>query len=78
MFDNDERESDILTVEQETEMIVKIFDATIIGLETLGISKETSLVAMLSQIAVQVEPSVLESALRVNNQFYSRLSNSQK
>ena len=50
--------------------IVDIIEATVRVLVGTGLTRNQSLQVMLSQIAVQVDPKVMETAMMVNKKYF--------
>ena len=60
-----------LTLDEQSELIVKVFQVSLDTLVTSGLEKKDALNGLLSQIAVLVDSSALEHALTINSQFRS-------
>ena len=60
-----------LSLEEQSDLIVKVFKDSIDTLVSSGLEENDALNGLLSQIAVLVEPSVLEHALTINHKFRS-------
>ena len=50
--------------------IVDIIEATVRVLVGTGLTRNQSLQVMLSQIAVQVDPKIMETAMKVNKKYF--------
>ena len=60
-----------LSLEEQSDLIVKVFKDSIDTLVSSGLEENDALNGLLSQIAVLVDPSVLEHALTINHKFRS-------
>ena len=60
-----------LSLEEQSDLIVKVFKNSIDTLVSFGLEENDALNGLLSQIAVLVDPSVLEHALTINHKFRS-------
>ena len=60
-----------LSLDEQSELIVKVFQVSLDTLVTSGLEEEDALNGLLSQIAVLVDSSALEHALTINHQFRS-------
>ena len=60
-----------LSLEEQSDLIVKVFQDSIDTLVSFGLEENDALNGLLSQIAVLVDPSVLEHALTINHKFRS-------
>ena len=60
-----------LSLEEQSDLIVKVFKNSIDTLVSSGLEENDALNGLLSQIAVLVDPSVLEHALTINHKFRS-------
>ena len=60
-----------LSLEEQSDLIVKVFKDSIDTLVSSGLEENDALNGLLSQIAVLVDPSVLEHALAINHKFRS-------
>ena len=60
-----------LSLDQQSELIVKVFQVSLDTLVTSGLEEEDALNGLLSQIAVLVDSSALEHALTINREFRS-------
>ncbi len=57
--------------------IVDIIEATVRVLVGTGLTRKQSLQVMLSQIAVQVEPKIMETALKVNKKYFDTFADAE-
>ena len=64
-----------LSLDEQSELIVKVFQVSLDTLVTSGLEEEEALNGLLSQIAVLVDSSALEHALTINHQFRSSYLN---
>ncbi|MAI97916.1 MAG: hypothetical protein CML37_04415 [Rhodobacteraceae bacterium] len=62
-------EKSVLTLEEQSELVVKVFQVSLDTLEDQGLSEEDSLNGILSQLAILVEPESLTHALELNKKF---------
>lgn len=62
-------EKSVLTLEEQSELVVKVFQVSLDTLEDQGLSEEDSLNGILSQLAILVEPEALTHALELNKKF---------
>ena len=62
-------EKSVLTLEQQSELVVKVFQGSINALKDQGLDEISSLNGILSQIAILVEPESLNHALELNKQY---------
>ncbi len=60
-----------LSLDEQSELIVKVFRVSLDTLVTSGLEEKDALNGLLSQIAVLVDSSALEHALTINSQFRS-------
>ena len=60
-----------LSLEEQSDLIVKVFQDSIDTLVSSGLEENDALNGLLSQIAVLVDPYVLEHALTINHKFRS-------
>ena len=60
-----------LSLEEQSDLIVKVFKDSIDTLVSSGLEENDALNGLLSQIAVLVDPSVLEHALTINHKYRS-------
>ena len=60
-----------LSLEEQSDLIVKVFQDSIDTLVSSGLEENDALNGLLSQIAVLVDPSVLEHALNINHKYRS-------
>ena len=64
-----------LSLEEQSDLIVKVFQVSIDTLVSSGLEENYALNWLLSQIAVLVDPSVLEHALTINHKYRSTYIN---
>ena len=64
-----------LSLEEQSDLIVKVFQDSIDTLVSSGLEENDALNGLLSQIAVLVDPSVLEHALTINHKYRSTYLN---
>ena len=62
-------EKSVLTLEQQSELVVKVFQGSLNTLKDQGLDEISSLNGILSQIAILVEPETLKHALELNKQY---------
>ena len=60
-----------LSLEEQSDLIVKVFQVSIDTLVSSGLEENDALNGLLSQIAVLVDPYVLEHALTINHKYRS-------
>jgi|TARA_Y100000991_G_scaffold208666_1_gene187936 hypothetical protein len=60
-----------LSLDEQSELIVKVFQVSLDTLVTSGLEEKDALNGLLSQIAVLVDSAALEHALTINHQFRS-------
>ena len=60
-----------LSLDEQSELIVKVFQVSLDTLVTAGLEEKDALNGLLSQIAVLVDDAALEHALTINHQFRS-------
>ena len=60
-----------LSLDEQSELIVKVFQVSLDTLVTSGLEEKDALNCLLSQIAVLVDSDALEHALTINHQFRS-------
>ena len=60
-----------LSLDEQSELIVKVFQVSLDTLVTSGLEEKDALNGLLSQIAVLVDSDALEHALTINHQFRS-------
>ena len=60
-----------LSLDEQSELIVKVFQVSLDTLVTAGLEEKDALNGLLSQIAVLVDSNALEHALTINHQFRS-------
>ena len=60
-----------LSLEEQSDLIVKVFKDSIDTLVSSGLEENDALNGLLSQIAVLVDPSALEHALTINQKYRS-------
>ncbi len=58
-----------LTIEQQSDLIVKVFQVSLDALTESGLDQVDALNGMLSQIAVLVEPEALAHAVDLNEKY---------
>ena len=58
-----------LSLDEQSELIVKVFQVSLDTLITSGLEEKVALNGLLSQIAVLVDTDALEHALTINHQF---------
>ena len=64
-----------LSIEEQSELIVKVFQVSVDTLVSSGLEETDALNGLLSQIAVLVDSSALEHALTINQKFRSSYLN---
>ena len=62
-------EKSVLTLEQQSELVVKVFQGSLDTLKDQGLDEISSLNGILSQIAILVEPETLNHALELNKRY---------
>jgi hypothetical protein len=62
-------EKSALTLEQQSELVVKVFQGSLNTLKDQGLDEISSLNGILSQIAILVEPEALNHALELNKKY---------
>ena len=62
-------EKSILTLEQQSEVVVEVFKDSLNTLKDQGLDEISSLNGILSQIAILVEPAALNHALELNKKY---------
>ena len=60
-----------LSLEEQSDLIVKVFQVSIDTLVSSGLEENDALNGLLSQIAVLVDTSALEHALTINHKYRS-------
>ena len=60
-----------LSLDEQSDLIVKVFQVSLDTLITSGLEEQDALNGLLSQIAVLVDTDALEHALTINHQFSS-------
>ncbi|MDG2356350.1 MAG: hypothetical protein P8L82_10080 [Paracoccaceae bacterium] len=65
----EKQEHSALTIEQQSDLIVKVFQVSLDALTESGLDEVDALNGMLSQIAVLVEPDALSHAVDLNKQY---------
>ena len=63
------QEHSSLTIEQQSDLIVKVFQVSLDALTESGLDEVDALNGMLSQIAVLVEPDALSHAVDLNEKY---------
>ena len=58
-----------LSLDEQTDLIVKVFQVSVDTLVSSGLEETDALNGLLSQIAVLVDSSALEHALTINHKF---------
>tara|TARA_A100001011_G_scaffold142328_1_gene150325 strand:- start:273 stop:503 length:231 start_codon:yes stop_codon:yes gene_type:complete len=61
--------NDKLSLEEQSDLIVKVFEVSLDTLISSGLEENDALNGLLSQIAVLVESSALEHALTINQKY---------
>ena len=64
-----------LSLEEQSDLIVKVFQVSIDKLVSSGLEENDALNGLLSQIAVLVDSSALEHALTINQKYRSSYLN---
>ena len=64
-----------LSLEEQSDLIVKVFQVSIDTLVSSGLEENDALNGLLSQIAVLVDSSALEHALSINHKYRSTYLN---
>ena len=75
MKKNQNNKKDTLSIDQQSELIVKVFQVSMDTLTSSGLEEKDALNGLLSQIAVLVDPSALEYALTINQKYRSSYLN---
>ena len=65
----EKQEHSALTIEQQSDLIVKVFQVSLDALTESGLDEVDALNGMLSQIAVLVDPDALSHAVDLNKQY---------
>ena len=65
----EKQEHSLLTIEQQSDLIVKVFQVSLDALTESGLDEVDALNGMLSQIAVLVEPDALSHAVDLNKKY---------
>ena len=65
----EKQEQSALTIEQQSDLIVKVFQVSLDALTESGLDEVDALNGMLSQIAVLVEPDALSHAVDLNKKY---------
>ena len=58
-----------LSLEEQSDLVVKVFQVSMDTLVSSGLEENDALNGLLSQIAVLVDPYVLEHALTINHKY---------
>ena len=66
---NEKKKEKVLSLEEQSDLIVKVFQVSLDTLMESGLQEIDALNGMLSQIAILVEPETLNHALELNNKF---------
>ena len=66
-----------LSLDEQSELIVKVFQGSLDTLISSGLEENDALNGLLSQIAVLVDSSALEHALTINHKYRSSFLNQQ-
>ena len=75
MKKNQNNKKHALSIDQQSELIVKVFQVSMDTLTSSGLEEKDALNGLLSQIAVLVDPSALEYALTINKKYRSSYLN---
>ena len=62
-------ENRVLSLEEQTDLIVKVFQVSLDTLKESGLGEIDALNGMLSQIAILVEPEALSHAIALNKKY---------
>ena len=62
-------EDRFLSLEEQTDLIVKVFQVSLDTLKESGLEEIDALNGMLSQIAILVEPEALSHAINLNKKY---------
>ena len=62
-------ENRVLSLEEQTDLIVKVFQVSLDTLKESGLEEIDALNGMLSQIAILVEPEALSHAIVLNKKY---------
>ena len=62
-------EDRVLSLEEQTDLIVKVFQVSLDTLKESGLEEIDALNGMLSQIAILVEPEALSHAIALNKKY---------
>ena len=65
----EKQEHSALTIEQQSDLIVKVFQVSLDALTESGLDEVDALNGMLSQIAVLVDPDALSHAVDLNRKY---------
>jgi len=68
----EKQEHSALTIEQQSDLIVKVFQVSLDALTESGLDEVDALNGMLSQIAVLVDPDALSHAVDLNKQYRAK------
>ena len=69
MKKNQNNKQNALSIDQQSELIVKVFQVSMDALTSSGLEEKDALNGLLSQIAVLVDPPALEHALTINQKY---------
>ena len=67
----DKKEKSGLSVEEQSDLVVKVFQVSLDTLTESGLNEIDALNGMLSQIAILVEPEALNHAVDLNKKYRS-------
>ena len=75
MKKNNNNKNKKLSLDEQSDLIVKVFQVSIDKLVSSGLEESDALNGLLSQIAVLVDTSALEHALTINHKYRSTYIN---
>ena len=75
MKKNNNNKNNKLSLDEQSDLIVKVFQVSIDKLVSSGLEENDALIGLLSQIAVLVDTSALEHALTINHKYRSTYIN---
>ncbi len=65
----DQKETSVLSMEEQSNLVVKVFQVSLDTLVESGLDEIDALNGMLSQIAILVEPEALTHAVDLNKKY---------
>ena len=75
MKNNKKNKNKKLSLDEQSELVVKVFQVSIDTLVSSGLEENDALSGLLSQIAVLVDSSALKHALTINHKYRSSYLN---